>query len=56
VGGDAPGGTFSLRQDAKCADGTQVTPTVVANSFDRLFTVKKMGYSRLAPELGTGSY
>ena len=28
--------TFTLRKDAKCADGTPVTPTVVANSFKRL--------------------
>jgi len=33
--------TFKLRQDAKCEDGTAVTPSVVAASFTRLFSVKK---------------
>jgi peptide/nickel transport system substrate-binding protein len=29
-------GTFTLRKDAKCSDGTPITPTVVANSLTRL--------------------
>jgi peptide/nickel transport system substrate-binding protein len=39
--------TFTLRQDAKCHDGTPVTPKVVADSFDRLFTVAKKGINMM---------
>jgi peptide/nickel transport system substrate-binding protein len=32
---------FTLRDDATCADGTPVTPTVVKDSFERLINVEK---------------
>ena len=47
--------TFKLRNDAKCADGSPVTPTVVANSFKRLFDPNTPSFNR--PRIfGPGPY
>lgn len=43
--------TFTLRNDATCADGTPVTPTVVANSFRRFFKL-----SQAPRQFGPGPY
>lgn len=47
----ASSATFTLRTDATCADGTPVTPTVVANSFKRFFKG-----SQAARLFGAGPY
>jgi peptide/nickel transport system substrate-binding protein len=47
--------TFTLRDDATCSDGTKVTPTVVANSFKRLFD-PKTGAFLLPRVLGPGPF
>ena len=44
---------FTLRDDVTCSDGTKMTPTVVADSFKRLFT---SGPSSLVRALGPGPY
>jgi peptide/nickel transport system substrate-binding protein len=47
--------SFKLRNDAKCADGTAITPTVVANSFKRLFDPNTPSFNR--PRIfGPGPY
>lgn len=43
VADDNTSATFTLRKDAVCQDGTPVTPQVVADSFQRLFTEPKKG-------------
>jgi peptide/nickel transport system substrate-binding protein len=47
--------TFKLRTDATCSDGTRVTPTVVLNSFKRLFNPKTSAPLR-AKFFGPGPY
>lgn len=49
-------GTFTLRDDATCADGTPVTPKVVANSFDRLFNEQPKRGVNLPSLFGPGPY
>ena len=51
----ATSATFTLRSDATCSDGTPVTPTVVANSFKRLFD-PKTGAFLLPRVLGPGPF
>lgn len=48
--------TFTLRDDAKCADGTPVTPKVVADSFDRLFNEQPKRGVNLQALFGPGPY
>jgi len=55
VAADNTSATFTLRDDAKCHDGTPVTPKVVADSFDRLFTAPKKGIN-MAQTFGAGPW
>jgi peptide/nickel transport system substrate-binding protein len=47
--------TFHLRSDAKCPDGSKVTPLVVLNSFNRFLTVTKT-LNELPVLFGPGPY
>lgn len=47
--------TLTLRKDAKCANGNKITPNVVQQSFQRLFTVPKNGVN-LSNFFGPGPY
>jgi peptide/nickel transport system substrate-binding protein len=47
--------TFKLRKDAKCGDGTPVTPLVVLNSFKRLISVQKT-FNLVGNNLGPGPF
>jgi peptide/nickel transport system substrate-binding protein len=47
--------TFTLRRDAKCSDGTPVTPLVVLNSYQRYITVPKI-VSAMGWLFGPGPY
>ena len=47
--------TFQLRRDAKCADGTPVTPQVIVNSMRRLFEGPKQN-NFLLQYFGPGPY
>jgi peptide/nickel transport system substrate-binding protein len=47
--------TFTLRRDAKCSDGTPVTPLVVRDSFQRFITVPKI-VSAMGWLYGPGPY
>jgi peptide/nickel transport system substrate-binding protein len=52
---DASSATFKIRKDATCEDGTPVTPTVVKDSFTRLFDPKTPSFNR--PRIfGPGPY
>jgi peptide/nickel transport system substrate-binding protein len=46
---------FTIRKDAICTDGTKVTPTVIAKSFQRLITVPKLS-NVLPQDFGPGPY
>jgi peptide/nickel transport system substrate-binding protein len=48
--------TFTLRRDAKCSDGTPVTPLVVLNSFKRYIQVPKTTGNLLLGFFGKGAY
>jgi len=45
--------TFTIRRGVTCADGTPVTPTVVANSLRRLFSPE---ITKASPEVDWGSF
>lgn len=55
VAEDNRSATFELRQDAKCQDGTPLTPKVVADSFGRLFSVPKKGLN-MTTSFGSGPW
>jgi peptide/nickel transport system substrate-binding protein len=48
--------TFTLRRDAKCSDGTPITPLVVLNSFKRYIQVPKTTGNLLLGFFGKGPY
>ncbi len=47
--------TFTLRNDATCSDGASVSPTVVANSFKRLFDPKTASLN-VTRQFGAGPF
>jgi peptide/nickel transport system substrate-binding protein len=52
---DASSATFKIRKDVTCEDGTPLTPTLIANSFKRLFDPATPSFNR--PRIfGPGPY
>jgi peptide/nickel transport system substrate-binding protein len=48
--------TFKIRNDAKCPDGTKITPQVVADSFKRMIEVPKLRVNYMSGYFGNGPY